>query len=117
VGGKDFGRTIAGVAIADGLLYAVDLDGFLSSFAVKTGERHWRYDMQAAVWGSPCVVDGKVLLGNTDGELVVLQHAPVLQELARNDMRSSIYTTPAVADGVLYVATQRFLYAIRSGEP
>jgi outer membrane protein assembly factor BamB len=113
VGGKDFGRTITSVAIADGLLYAVDLDGFLSCFDVKTDQRHWRYDMQAAVWGSPCIADGKVLLGNVDGELVVLQHAAVLKELARNDMRNAIYTTPAVADGVLYVATQRFLYAIQ----
>jgi outer membrane protein assembly factor BamB len=114
VGGKDFGRTIASVAIADGLLYAVDFDGYLSCFDVRTGQRHWRYDMQAAVWGSPCVVDGKVLLGNTDGELVVLRHGRELKELARNDMRHPIYTTPAVADGVLYVATQRFLYAIQS---
>jgi len=116
VGGKEFGRTIASVAVADGLAYAVDLDGYLSCFDEKTGQRRWRYDMQAAVWGSPCVVDGKVLLGNADGELVVLRHGPTLKELARNDMRHPIYTTPAVANGVLYVATQRFLYAIQTPE-
>lgn len=114
VGGLDFGRTIASVAVADGLLYAVDLDGFLSCFDVRSGKRHWRYDMEAAVWGSPCVVDGKVLLGTTDGDLVVLRHERTLKELARNDMRNAIYTTPAVAPGVLYVVTQRNLYAIAS---
>lgn len=113
VGDKDFGRTTASVVVADGLLYAVDLDGFLSCFDANTGQRHWRHDMQAAVWGSPCVADGKVLLGNADGELVVMQHGPALKELARNDMRHPIYTSVAVANGVLYVATQRFLYAIQ----
>ena len=114
VGSEEFGRTIASVAIADGLLYAADLDGFLSCFDVKTGVRHWQYDMEAAVWGSPCVVDGKVMLGNTDGELVVLRHGKVMKELARNDMRYPIYTTPAVAHGTLYVVTQKFLYAIQT---
>jgi outer membrane protein assembly factor BamB len=114
VGGKDFGRTIASVVVCDELVYAVDLDGYLSCFDARTGRRHWRYDIQAAVWGSPCVADGKVFLGNTDGELVVLQHGPTLKELARNDMHHPIYTTPAVANGILYVATQRFLYAIQS---
>ncbi|MFQ5807790.1 MAG: PQQ-binding-like beta-propeller repeat protein, partial [Phycisphaerae bacterium] len=68
----------------------------------------------AGVWGSPCVVDGKVMLGNTDGELYVLRHGKTLKQLALNDMRHPIYTTPVAAHGVLYVATQRFLYAIQS---
>lgn len=113
-GGKDFGRTIASVAVADGLLYAVDLDGYLSCLDAKTGQRHWRYDMQAAVWASPCVVDGKVFLGNTDGDMVVMQHGATLKELARNDMRNAVYATPAVANGVLYIVTQRNLVAIAS---
>jgi outer membrane protein assembly factor BamB len=117
VGGEDFGRTVSGVAIADGLLYAVDLDGFLSCFDVQTGKRYWRYDVQAGVWASPCVVDGKVMLGNTDGEVVVLQHGRTLKEFARNDVRHGVYTTPVAVNGVLYVATRRFLYAVHaSGE-
>ena len=31
------------------------------------------HDMLAAVWGSPFVVDGKVYLGDEDGDVVVLQ--------------------------------------------
>ncbi len=112
VGGEDFGRTISNVAIADGLLYAADLSGFLSCFDVKTGQRHWQHDMMAGVWGSPIVVDGKVMLGNTDGELYVLEHGKSLKQLALNDMRDAIYTTPVAANGVLYVTTRRFLYAI-----
>lgn len=116
VGGEDFGRTIASVVVADGLLYAVDLDGFLSCLDVKTGRRYWRYDMEAAVWASPCIIGGRVMLGNVDGDLVVLQHGRTLKELARNDMHNAIYTTPAGVDGVLYVATQRTLVAIQASD-
>ncbi len=113
--GEEFSRTIASVAVADGLVYATDLDGYLSCFDAKTGKRHWRYDMEASVWGSPAVIDGKVMLGNTDGELIVLKHGKELEELARNDMRQPIYTTPVGVGDTLYIVTQRTLYAIAAG--
>ncbi len=116
VGGKDFGRTIASVAVADGLLYAADLAGFVYCLDAATGQRHWRYDMQAAVWGTPLVVDGKVILGNADGDVAVLQHGKELKELARNEMKSAVYGTAAVADNTLYIATQKAVYAIGTGD-
>ena len=125
VGGKDFGRTIASVAVADGLLYAVDLEGYLSCFDARTGRRHWRHDLGAAVWGSPLVVDGKVFIGNADGEVVVLKHeagGPAASQpskptkLASNDMGQPVYTSAAAAGGTLFIATQRFLYAIRADD-
>jgi outer membrane protein assembly factor BamB len=116
VGGEGFGRSLSTVAIADGLLYAADLNGFLYCFDVTTGKQHWRHDTFAAVWGSPFVVDGKVLLGTTDGEVIVLAHGKELKELAVNDQQSTVYSTPVVANGVLYVANRRALYAIARGE-
>jgi outer membrane protein assembly factor BamB len=112
VGGKEFRRTLSSVAIADGLLYAADLDGYLHCFDERTGERRWRYDMQAGVWGTPIIADGKVLLGNTDGDLVVLRQGAELKELARNDMRNGSFGTAAVAGDVLYIVAQKMLYAI-----
>lgn len=116
VGGDDFRRSLSTVAIADGLLYAADLSGFLYCLDVKTGKRHWRHDTFASVWGSPFVVDGKVLLGTTDGEVVILQHGKELKELGVGDMLSTVYTTPVVASGVLYIATNRQLVAIKKAK-
>lgn len=112
VGGEDFHRTISTAAIADGLVYAADLSGFVYCFDAKTGEKYWRYDSQAAIWGSPYVVDGKVMIGDEDGKVVVLQQGKTLKEIAVNDMDNSVYSTPVAANGVLYVANRRMLYAI-----
>ncbi|UCE61717.1 MAG: PQQ-binding-like beta-propeller repeat protein [Phycisphaerales bacterium] len=112
VGGRQFGRSVSTVAIADGLLYAADTSGVLYCLDFKTGRQHWKYDMGSGVWGSPLVVDGKVMLGNVDGELHVLKHSGQLQKLAVNQLGNSIYTAPVVADGTLYIATSRRVYAI-----
>ncbi len=84
---------------------------------MKTGKRQWRFDTYAAVWGSPYVVDGKVLLGTEDGEVIVLKHGRELAELARNDLQYSVYSTPVAANGVLYVTSRRALFAIESPRP
>jgi outer membrane protein assembly factor BamB len=112
LGGEDYHRTISTVAIADGLLYAADLSGFLYCLDVKTGKTHWKYDTFSAVWGSPYVVDGKVLLGDEDGEVVILQHGKEKKEIATIDVGNAVYTTPVAANGTLYIANRRMLFAI-----
>lgn len=111
-GGEEFGRTVASVAVADGLVYAADLDGYLSCFDAATGKRHWKHDMWAGVWASPTIIGDRVLLGTTDGELVIMKHGRAAEEFARIDMHFPIYTVPVAVDGTLYIVTQRHLYAI-----
>lgn len=112
VGGEAFQRSISTVAIADGLLYAADVTGFLHCFDVKTGKQHWVHDTFAAIWGSPIVVDGKVMIATTDGEVLVLEHGKGKKLLATNDMRRTVYSTPVAVNGVLYVAQCEALVAI-----
>lgn len=112
VGGQDFRRSMSTVAIRDGLLYAADLSGFLYCLDAGSGKRHWRYDTLAAVWGSPYVVDGKVYLGDEDGEVIVLEHGKTVKELATNDMGNAVYTTPVASNGILYIVNRNTLFAI-----
>lgn len=112
VGGEDFKRSMSTVAIADGLLYAADLSGYLYCLDVKTGRRHWRFDTYSAIWGSPYVVDGKVMIGTEDGEVIVMRHAATMEKLAANDMQNSVYTTPVASNGTLYVTNRRMITAI-----
>jgi outer membrane protein assembly factor BamB len=114
-GGEDFGRTISTAAIADGILYIADLSGFLYALDAQTGEHFWTYDAFAAVWGSAFVADGKVYLGDEDGDIAILTHGKELEVLDEINMGAAVYTTPVAEDGVLYIASRNRLWAISEG--
>ena len=107
-----FRRTISTVAISDGVLYAANFSGFLHALDLTTGKLLWEHDLLAAVWGSPYVVDGKVLIGDEDGDIAVLQAGKTHELLSEVNMGNSVYSTPVVANGVLYIMTRSRLYAI-----
>ncbi len=112
LGGEDFHRSLSTAAIMDGLVYASDLSGFLYCLDEKTGKPYWKLDTMSAIWGSPYVVDGKVMIGTEDGELIVLKHGKELVEIARNDLGNSVYTTPVAANGTLFITNRKALFAI-----
>ena len=102
-------------AIADGILYISSLSGFLHALDPTTGEEFWTYDAFAAVWGSPFVVDGKVLLGDEDGDIAVLRAGKEMELLGEINMGASVYSTPVVRDGVMYLLTRNRLWAVKAG--
>jgi outer membrane protein assembly factor BamB len=107
-----FRRTISTVAISDGILYCANFSGFVHALDVKTGKMLWEHDMLAAIWGSPYVVDGKVMIGDEDGDVDVLQAGPTLEVLSEINFGNTIYSTPVVANGTLFIMTRSHLYAI-----
>jgi outer membrane protein assembly factor BamB len=106
-------RTMSTVAVSDGRVYAPDLSGFLHCLDYQTGERLWQFDCFAAVWGSPMVVDGYVFLGDEDGEVAILKAGSKLEKVKTVSFPSSIYSTPSIANGVMYVTDRSRLYAIK----
>ncbi|MBI4606743.1 MAG: PQQ-binding-like beta-propeller repeat protein [Planctomycetes bacterium] len=111
-GDKEFRRTISTCAVKDGLVYAADLSGFLHCLDLETGRPYWVHDTLAAVWGSPAWIDGKVFLGDEDGDVVVVKAGKKLEVLAEINMDNSVYSTPVAAKGVLYIMNRTSLFAI-----
>ena len=113
--GDDFYRTMSTAAIADGVLYISSLSGFLHALDPNTGDHFWTYDAFAAVWGSAFVVDGKVFLGDEDGDIAILRAGREMELLAEPNMGASVYSTPVVRDGVMYLLTRNRLWAVKDG--
>lgn len=107
-----FRRTISTVAISDGVVYAANFSGFLHALDLATGKLLWEHDLLAAVWGSPYVVDGKVLIGDEDGDIAILQAGKTHELLSEVNMGNTVYSTPVVANGTLFIMTRSHIYAI-----
>jgi outer membrane protein assembly factor BamB len=108
-------RTVSTGALADGLLYYSDFSGFLHCLDAKTGQAYWTHDMFAAIWGSPLVVDGKVYLGDEDGDIVVMQAGKEKKLLGEMNMGSSVYSSPVPANGTLFIMNRNQLFALANG--
>ena len=106
-------RSCGTVAIKDDLLYIADFSGLFHCLDAMTGKVHWTYDMMSAAWGSPLIADGKVYIGDEDGELAIFDLSATPHEpLAEIDMRNSVYSTPIVANNVLFIANKTHVFAI-----
>ena len=124
-------RTIGTVAIKDDLLFLADFSGLFHCVDAKTGKPHWSYDMLAASWGSPLIVDDHVYIGDEDGDVSVFRLSADPKVAMKDfdgelvpinadengevpNMGSSVYSTPVVANGVLFIANRDRLFAIAS---
>lgn len=109
-------RSISTVSIdpTTGLLFVADFSGFVHCLDAETGKLHWVYDMKAHIWGSTMVADGKVYIGDEDGDVVVLAakggaKATVLSEA---NVGAPVYGTTVIANGTLYVMSLTHLFAV-----
>ena len=108
-------RSISTAAVHDGLVYFADFSGFVHCLDAKTGQPYWTHDMFAAVWGSTMYIDGRIYIGDEDGDVTVLQAGKELKVLSEMNMNSSIYSTPVPANGVLYINNRNQLFALAEG--
>ena len=108
-------RSVSTGALHEGLLYYSDFSGFLHCVDAKTGVGVWQHDMFAAIWGSPIVMDGKVYLGDEDGDVAILQAGKEKKLIAEINMGSSVYSTPVPANGVMYIMNRNQLFALANG--
>ncbi len=95
-----------------GLLFVGDFSGFVHCLDAETGKLYWTHDMKAHVWGSTLVADGKVYLGDEDGDLVVMAASKEKKIISTTNLGAAIYSTPIVANGVIYVHSQSHLFAL-----
>jgi outer membrane protein assembly factor BamB len=105
-------RSISTGAVYNGILFYSDFSGFMHAVDIKTGKPYWTHDMFAAIWGSPMVIDGKVYLGDEDGDVTVMTADKTLKVITENNMGSSVYSTPVPANGALFIANRNQLYAL-----
>jgi outer membrane protein assembly factor BamB len=67
--------------------------------------------MKAHMWGSTLVADGKVYVGDEDGDFTVLAASKEKKVLSEVNLGAPVYSTPIAANGVIYVSSNTHLFA------
>lgn len=99
------GELYSSPAVVDGLLYVGTKSGFVYALDATTGAARWRQDLgNYIVRSSPAVVDGQVFVGS--GTTLHALEAKSGKSTWTGSTSFSGSSSAAVADGVVYVASQ-----------
>ena len=104
-------RTLCTVSIAEGLLYIGDVAGRLHCLDAETGSVQWVYDGKGRAIASTLVADGKVYLP-TEKHFVVLATGRTMRLLDEISLGAASWSTPVAANGTLYIASKKYLWAV-----
>jgi outer membrane protein assembly factor BamB len=96
-----------------GKVFTTSTDGFITCADAKTGKVLYKERTKGAFSASPVGGDGKVYCLNETGGCTVLDAgADTFEVLATNELGGETLGTPAIANGVIFVRTDKALYAI-----
>ena len=86
--------------------YIVDYTGHLQAFTLDSGKVIWETDLNMPASGGLTLVNGKLFLGNSKGEVVAVDATNKNGKILwRTQLSSEILSRPAIAQGILVVKT------------
>ena len=96
------------------LIARAELAALEAWYTQGTGDEYMRF-FTNKLFHCTFVADGKVYLGDEDGDVVVMQAGREKKILAEPNMGSPVYSTVVTANGVMFIMTRNNLYAIQEG--
>lgn len=95
-------------------LYMVSERGIMSCLDVETGEDHWTARLGGNFSSSPLYADGKIYVGNRDGQVFVLRPGKTFDLVATNELDSAVMASPVALRESLILRTEQSLYRIEA---
>jgi outer membrane protein assembly factor BamB len=77
-----------------------------------TGENIWSAHLKSNYNASPLFVNGNVWFFSVRGEVLAIKAGRKYEVVARNQMDSGIWSTPAVLRNTVILRTEKYLYSI-----
>jgi outer membrane protein assembly factor BamB len=100
--------------IHQGLVFVGDSGRNIHCVDAETGKPYWTHDVEGEIWASPLVADGKVYFVTRQGECLVFAERKEKQLIHEIRLDDPVSSSPVAANGVLYLATMRRLYAVKN---
>ena len=105
-------HTMSTPAIIGDLIFVADNGRLIHCVDRATGKPHWTHELRGEMWASPYFADGKVYLGSRRGDFCIFEASKEKKLLALIEMGVPISATATAANGTLFIATMRHLYAV-----
>ena len=102
--------------IVNSLLYMWGDGGILSCLDPMTGKTHWRervVDVKDTFFGSPVAAGDVIFCSSAYGKVVAIRASDKFEQLAVNDLEEQCRSTPAIANGNLFIRTYEHLICIQ----
>jgi outer membrane protein assembly factor BamB len=109
-------RTCGTVVIKDDILVIPDFVGIVHCLDAKTGKRYWSHDMMAECWSSACIVEDKIYVADSEADISIFKLAKEKDLVAEVNIGGQVYSTPVVAQNVLYLSNQQWVFAIEAAK-
>jgi outer membrane protein assembly factor BamB len=103
---------VSSIVYASGLLFMANDAGVITAVDANTGERVWQERTGGVFSASPVAADGKVYFVSESGETIVVRASRKPEVLARNDIGERTVASLAIADGRIFIRSDRHLIAV-----
>ena len=100
--------------VYNGMLFLWGDKGILVCLELPTGKEIWSQRIDGGFSGSPICIEDRLFCIAENGEVVVIKAADHFEELGRTALGDDCHSTPAVANGHLYLRTFKHLIAIKA---
>jgi outer membrane protein assembly factor BamB len=98
--------------IKEGLIYTVNTSNMMMCIDAATGKEIWSERVTSHFDSSPIYINGNIFFFSVKGEVLVLKAGRKYEPVAKSQMDSGIWATPAVLRNSVILRTQKFLYRI-----
>jgi outer membrane protein assembly factor BamB len=98
--------------IKDGLIYTVNTRNILMCIDALTGKEVWSEHVTSNFDSSPLYINGNIFFFSVRGEVLVIKAVRKYEPVAKSQMESGIWATPAVLRNSVILRTQKYLYRI-----
>ena len=98
--------------IKDGLIYTVNTRNIMMCIEAATGKEIWSTHVTSNFDSSPIYINGNIFFFNVKGEVLVIKAGHKFEPVAKSQMDSGIWATPAVLRNSVILRTQKYLYRI-----
>jgi outer membrane protein assembly factor BamB len=98
--------------LADGYLIVADDRGTVNCYAADSGKRWWHERLGKGFSNSLVTANGLVYLVADDGLTKVIRPGRKLEVVAENPLGESIFSSPAIASGRIYLRGEKHLFCL-----